>query len=60
MTVKEWAREYPEIATSVFNCSVDDLDSVLEEKHVNKSGNKYLTQADLDKYMNKVAEMLEQ
>lgn len=51
MTVKEWVREYPEIATALFNCSVDDLDSVLEEKPVDTDDNKYLTKADVDKLM---------
>ncbi len=49
MTVKEWAKEYPEIATSLFNCSVDDLDSILEEKTANTDDNYYLTKADVDK-----------
>lgn len=49
MTVKEWAKEYPEIATSLFNCSVDDLDSVLKEKPVDTDNNGYCTKADVDK-----------
>lgn len=49
MTVKEWAKEYPEIATSLFNCSVNDLDSVLEENPINTDDNCYLTKADVDK-----------
>lgn len=32
MTTKEWAKEYPEIASTVFNCSIDELDSVIEKK----------------------------
>ena len=49
MTVKEWAREYPEIATALFNCSVDELDKILEEKPVNENDSCYLTKADVDK-----------
>ena len=49
MTIKEWAKEYPEIATALFNCSVDDLDSVLEEKPVDADDIGYLTKADVDK-----------
>lgn len=48
MTVKEWAKEYPEMATALFKCSVDDLDSVLEEKNVGVDDNRYLTKADVD------------
>ena len=48
MTVKEWAKEYPEIATALFNCSVDELDSILEEKPVNTSDSCYLTKAEVD------------
>ena len=55
MTVKEWAKEYPEIATSLFNCSVDDLDSVLEENTANTDNDCYITKADVDK----IIEMLE-
>lgn len=49
MTVKEWAKEYPEIAISLFNCSVDELDSVFEDKSVNTSDSCYLTKADIDR-----------
>lgn len=49
MTVKEWAKEYPEIATALFNCSVDELNSVLEEKPVNTSDSCYLTKVDVDR-----------
>lgn len=49
MTIKEWAKEYPEIATALFNCSVDELDNVLEEKPVNTNDSCYLTKADVDK-----------
>lgn len=49
MTVKEWAKEYPEIATALFDCSVDDLDSVLEEKPVDANEIGYFTKADVDK-----------
>ena len=52
MTVKEWAKEYSEIATALFNCSIDDLDSVLEEKPIDDTdNNRYLTKADVDKLM---------
>ena len=50
MTTKEWAKMYPEIATSTFNCSVDELDNILEEKKVNTSDHCYFTKAELDKY----------
>ena len=50
MTTKEWANMYPEIAISIFNCSVDELDSILEEKQVSISDHCYITKAELDKY----------
>ena len=49
MTVKEWVKEYPTIAASLFKCSVDDLDNILEENHVDTNGDCYLTKADVDR-----------
>ena len=44
------------MATALFECSVDDLDSVLEEKNVNVNDNRYFTKADVDRLI----EILEQ
>ena len=49
MTIKEWAKAYPEIATALFECSADELDSVLEEKPVDTNEIGYLTKADIDR-----------
>ena len=52
MTVKEWAKMYPEIATVLFKCSVDDLDRVIEEekqRFTSEEREIYLTKADVDK-----------
>ena len=51
MTVKEWAKEYPKIATALFNCSVDELDEILEEKPVNENDSCYFTKAEVDKLL---------
>ncbi len=51
MTVKEWARVYPEIAKTLFNCSTDELDNILEEKPVNTNDSGYLTKADVDRLL---------
>ena len=50
MTLKEWAKEYPKIAASLFNCPVNDLDNILEDmsdEDVDISG--YLTREQTDK-----------
>ena len=52
MTIKEWAKEYPKTASSLFECSIDDLDSALEEKPIDDTdNNRYFTKADVDKLM---------
>ena len=56
MTIKEWAKEYPEIATALFNCYVDELDSALEEKPVNTNDGCYLTKADVDRLIEALGE----
>ena len=54
MTVKEWAKEYPTIAASLFKCSVDDLDSILQEKPVDTNDVGYLTKADVDRIIEEI------
>jgi hypothetical protein len=54
MTVKEWAKEYPEIATSLFKCSVDELDDVLEEEPADTNEACYLTKEDVDMLVNSI------
>ena len=52
MTTKEWAKEYPKIAASLFECSIDDLDRVIEEKEkqfASEDGEYYLRKSDVDK-----------
>ena len=53
MTTKEWAKEYPGIAASVFGCSIDDLDSVIEKQSVKTTSNKhkYITMEEMDRLM---------
>lgn len=50
MTTKEWAKEYPEIAASLFRCSVEDLDSIFENSPESNDSTDigYLTKADVD------------
>ncbi len=52
MKVKEWDRVYPEIATSLFKCSVDELNDILKEEPIDTSENGYLTKADIDMLVN--------
>ena len=52
MTTKEWAKEYPEIAASLFKCSINDLDNVIEEEEKrfkSQEGEYYLTRADVSR-----------
>jgi hypothetical protein len=49
MTAKEWAKAYPAIASALFECAVDELDSVLEEKPVDTNEIGYMTKSDVDR-----------
>lgn len=51
MEAKDWVKAYPEIATALFNCSVEDLCKMSEKHDVNTREYGYLTKADMDRYI---------
>lgn len=49
MTIKEWVKEHPKVAAYLFECSVDDLDNIIDEEVADVNAGDYLTRADIDK-----------